>query len=121
MALTLNFSRREDYANGLTTLSKLQHLQDKIHPLFTRFKASISTIATLKEVNAIFYEKAYYSADKFTDLSNELSSYETKFQGYLTSVELLRSRSQDILNMVYSMINPVEMTVSANSFCSSSQ
>jgi hypothetical protein len=100
VALTLDFSRPEDYSDGFKTLSRLQYLQERILPLSARFKTSTSTVSELQELNKLFCENEYYEKPRFVLLSNSLKSYNTKFHGHLVSIEALKSRVQGVLELV---------------------
>jgi hypothetical protein len=100
MAMTLDFAQPSDLPLGLKTLSRLQHLQDKILPLTARFEASRVTINQLLENNKMLHDKGHYDDAKFTHVSNELGSYARKVQGYFTSTDVLKSRAQGILKLV---------------------
>lgn len=100
MALTLDFSRPEDYSDGFKTLSKLQYLQERILPLSARFKTSASTVAELQQLNRTFHESEYYEKSRFLMLGNSLNSYNAKYQGHLVSMDVLITRVQGILELV---------------------
>ncbi|SRR6266536_917568 len=100
MALTLDFSRRQDYTEGFIALTKLQHLQDKILPLPSRLQASLGTISALENVNSCFHKRSYSQDVKFRSVAAELSLFKLGLEGHLISLESLKSRSQGILKLV---------------------
>jgi len=100
LALTLDFSRPEDYNSGFSALAKLQHLQDRLLPLTSRFQSSIGTISGLKQLYSSLHSSLLDSGLKFKTTSAELESLRFTLEGHLLSIESLKSRSQGILKLV---------------------
>jgi len=100
LALTLDFSRPQDYNSGFAALAKLQHLQDKLLPLTSRFQSSMGTISGLEQFYAFLHSSLLDSGLKFKTTSAELESLRFTLEGHLLSIESLKSRSQGILKLV---------------------
>jgi hypothetical protein len=97
MALTLDFSSPNDYTSGFTALRKLQHLQDKILPLPSWLQSLLGTVSELSEA---FRNESAYLDSQCRLTCAELESLRQELNGYLVSVESLKSRSQGILKLV---------------------
>jgi hypothetical protein len=100
VALSLDFSTEVQFSKGLTFLQDLHDLQDRVLPLASRLRSTLTTIVSLKEMNQLFRKKEVLEVHQLDQMANELRSYETRVKGHLASVELLEKRVQEILKLV---------------------
>jgi hypothetical protein len=100
VALSLDFSTEVQFSKGLTFLQDLHDLQDRVLPLASKLRSTLTTIVSLKEMNQLFRKKEVLEVHQLDQMANELRSYETRVKGHLASVELLEKRVQEILKLV---------------------
>ncbi|CZR51482.1 uncharacterized protein PAC_01358 [Phialocephala subalpina] len=100
IALTLEFSRPEDYTEAFKTLAKLQYLQERILPSHTRFNTTASIVSGLQELNSSFHDQGFLETAAFIALDNSFKSYISKYRGHVASIDLLKSRVQGVLNQL---------------------
>ncbi|EPE32292.1 Magnesium transport protein CorA, transmembrane region [Glarea lozoyensis ATCC 20868] len=104
-ALTLEFSRPEDYKDGYKTLTQLQYLQERLFPLKARFETSHSVVCSLMELADKFYAEGHYDETLRQAFSNNLRNFASKYQGHSTSSDLLVSRVSGLIKLLSVTLN----------------
>jgi hypothetical protein len=96
----LDLSRLAEYEGALTALTKLQHLRNKILPLTAHLQASLGIISGLEDVEELFGKETFGHESKSKSIASELRLFGQELQGYILSIQSLKSQSEDIFTLV---------------------
>ncbi|KAF2796628.1 hypothetical protein K505DRAFT_237308, partial [Melanomma pulvis-pyrius CBS 109.77] len=105
IAVTIDFTEQNAYQTGSELLQKLQHFEDIILPLVPRLRSTLTTVATLCRLKCLIPDSQLGSYEDQAIYMDETDSFRTQIQGYIDSTELMKKRSQRILDILTAGLN----------------
>jgi hypothetical protein len=100
MVLASDIEDRADYTLTFNTLQSLRHLEEKLIPLPAIFRATMTTMAVLTEMNDSILKARPEPDPRLVGVSCRLATLSAGLEGHLASVGIMQKRVRSVIELV---------------------